>query len=46
LLPAFDSGEDTFGLAVQTKGLFGVGIGDDAVDGELQVNNGLEYAAL
>ena len=47
MLPAFDSGEDTFWIGRPNEGFgIGVGIGDEAVDGELQVNNGLEYAAL
>jgi hypothetical protein len=42
LLPAFDSGEDALRIGRPNEGL-GVddGIGDEAVDGELQVNDGL-----
>jgi hypothetical protein len=47
LLPTFDSGEDPFWIGRPNEG-FGVGVsvGDEAVDGELQVYDRLEYAAL
>jgi hypothetical protein len=47
LLPTFDSGEDPFWIGRPNEG-FGVcvGIGDEAVDGELQVDDQLENAAL
>ncbi len=47
MLPTFDSGEDPFWIGRPNEG-FGVcvGIGDEAVDGELQLNDGLKYAAL
>jgi hypothetical protein len=42
LLPAFDSGEDAFWIGRSNEGLgVSVGIDDEAVDGELQVNDGL-----
>ena len=47
MLPAFDSGEDTFWIGRPNEGFWvGIGIGNEAVDGELQVDDGLEYAAL
>jgi hypothetical protein len=47
LLPSFDSSEDPFWIGRPNEGFgVGVGIGDEAVDGELQVDDGLEYSAL
>jgi hypothetical protein len=47
LLPAFDSGGDAFWIGRPNERFWvGVGVGDEAVDGELQVDDGLEYAAL
>jgi hypothetical protein len=47
LLPAFDSSEHAFWVRGPSEG-FGISIGicDEAVDGELQVDDGLEDAAL
>ena len=47
MLPALDGGEDALwiGRPDERLGIF-VGIGDEAVDGELQVDDGLEHAAL
>src|SRR3954471_8066305 len=47
LLPTFDGGEDAFGVGGPDEGFgIGVGLGHEAVDGELQVDDGLEDAAL
>jgi hypothetical protein len=47
LLPAFDSGEHTLWVGGPYEGLgIGVCICDEAVDGQLQVNDGSEHAAL
>ena len=47
MLPAFDSGEDALWIGGPDEGFrIGVGLGDEAVDGELQVNDGLEDAAF
>ena len=47
MFPAFDSGEDALWIGGPNKG-FGIGVrlGNEAVDGDLQVNNGSEHAAL
>jgi hypothetical protein len=47
LLPPFDSREDALWVGGPDEG-FGIGVclGDEAVDGDLQVNNGSEHAAL
>ena len=47
MFPAFDSGEDAFWIGGPYEG-FGIGVclGDEAVDGELQVNDGSEHASL
>ena len=47
MLPTFDGGEDAFGVGGPDEGFgIGVGLGHEAVDGELQVDDGLEDAAL
>src|SRR3954471_13594456 len=47
LLPTLDGGEDAFGVGGPDEGFgIGVGLGHEAVDGELQVDDGLEDAAL
>ena len=43
MLPTFDGGEDAFGVGGPDEGF---GIGHEAVDGELQIDDGLEEAAL
>jgi hypothetical protein len=47
LLPAFNSGEHEFWVSGPYEG-FGIGvcICDEAVDGELQINDRSEHAAL
>ena len=47
MFPALDSGEDTLWIGGPYEG-FGIGVclGDEAVDGELQVNDGSEHASL
>ena len=47
LLPAFDSGEDALWIGGPYEGLgIGVCLGDEVVDGGLQVNDGSEHASL
>ena len=47
MLPTFDSGEDAAWRCDPHEGFgIGVGLGHEAVDGELQVDDGLEDAAL
>ena len=47
MLPALHGGEDAFWVGSPDEGFWiGVGLGDEAVDSELQVNDGLEDAAL
>ena len=47
MLPAFDSGEDALWVGGPDEG-FGIGVclGDEAVDSDLQVDDGSEHAAL
>jgi len=46
-VPAFDSGDDFSGSAVHVKGFWGeVCLGEEAVDGDLKIDNGSEDAAL
>lgn len=47
MFPAFDSGEDALWIGGPYEG-FGIGVclGDEAVDGDLQVNDGSEHASL
>ena len=47
MFPALDSGENTLWIGGPYEG-FGIGVclGDEAVDGDLQVNDGSEYASL
>jgi hypothetical protein len=47
LFPAFDSGEDALWIGGPFEG-FGIGVclGDEEVDGELQVNDGPEHASF
>ena len=45
--PRLNGGEDAFGVGGPDEGFgIGVGLGHEAVDGELQVDDGLEDAAL
>ncbi len=47
MLPPFNSGEDALWIGGPDEGFrIGIGICDEAVDGELQVDDGLEDAAL
>ena len=47
MAPAFDSGEDFFGLSSPNEGLgMVVGLGEEAVDGILQLRERSEHAAL
>ena len=47
LLPTLDGGEDAFGVGGPDEGFaIGVGLGHEAVDRELQFDDGLEDAAL
>ena len=47
LFPAFDSGEDALWIGGPYEG-FGIGVclGEEAVDGDLQVTDGSEHASL
>ena len=45
MLPTFDGGEDAFGVGGPDEGFgIGVGLGHEAVDGELQVDDGFPGA--
>ena len=46
MLPTLDGGEDAFGVGGPDEVGIGVGLGHEAVDRELQVDDGLEDAAL
>ena len=47
MLPTLDGGEDAFGVGGPDEGFgVGVGLGHEAVDRELQFDDGLEDAAL
>ena len=47
MFPAFDSGEDALWIGGPYEGLgIGVCLGDEVVDGDLQVNDGSEHASL
>jgi hypothetical protein len=47
LLPAFDSGENLVGIGSPAEGFWiDVGLGDEAVDGGLQVSDGSEHPSL
>jgi hypothetical protein len=47
LFPAFDSGEDALWIGGPDEG-FGIGVclGDEVVDGDLQVDDGSEHASF
>ena len=46
-MPAFDGGDDFVGIGGPSEGFWvGIGLGDEAIDGGLQIDDGAEDATL